>query len=361
MTNNIISKDYTAFLEDLKNRVTSSRYKAALSVNKELILLYHHLGSEILSSQEKHGWGAKIIDQLSRDIQSAFPEMKGFSTRNLKYMRKFAEEYPDSEFVQEVLAQLTWYHNMTLLDKVPDKQNRLFYVKHAIEHGWSRNIMVMQIESGLHKRQGQAVTNFRDKLPSLQSDLAHYTLKDPYIFDFLSIGDEAHEREVEKALIQHMEKFLLELGAGFAFVGRQYHLEVGEQDFYIDLLFYHLKLRCFVVIELKDKDFKPEYAGKLNFYLSAVDDLVKHPGDQPSIGLILCKSKNNVLAEYALRDMTKPIGLAEYKLTEALPEEIKTALPSIEELEEELTKGSQASYTLKIGNQPRVKKETKQH
>lgn len=254
-------------------------------------------------------------------------------------MRKFAAEYQDPKFVQEVLAQLTWYHNMTLLDKVPDKQNRLFYVKHVIEYGWSRNIMVMQIESALHKRQGQAITNFKNKLPSPQSNLAHYTLKDPYIFDFLSIGDEAQEREVEKVLIHHMEKFLLELGVGFAFVGRQYHLEVGDQDFYIDLLFYHLKLRCFVVIELKDKDFKPEYVGKMNFYLSAVDDLIKHQSDQPSIGLILCKSKNNVLVEYALRDTTKPIGLAEYKLTEALPEDIKTALPSIEELEAELSKG----------------------
>lgn len=334
----ITSKDYITFLEDLKSRVSSSRYKAGLSVNKELISLYHHIGSEILKSQEKYGWGAKIIDHLSKDLRSVFPEIKGFSTRNLKYMRKFAEEYPDSEFVQEVLAQLTWYHNMTLLDKVPDKQNRLFYVKHAIEHGWSRSIMVTQIENALHKRQGQAITNFKDKLFAPQSDLAHYTLKDPYIFDFLSIGDEAHEREVEKALIHHMEKFLLELGAGFAFVGRQYHLEVGNQDFYIDLLFYHLKLRCFFVIELKDKDFKPEYAGKMNFYLSAIDDLIKHPSDNPSIGLILCKSKNNVLAEYALRDMTKPIGLAEYKLAEALPENLKVALPTIEELEAELAK-----------------------
>jgi predicted nuclease of restriction endonuclease-like (RecB) superfamily len=338
MNNSIMSQDYLAFLEDLKDRVASSRYKAALSVNKELILLYYHMGSEILKSQEKHGWGAKIIDQLSRDLQSAFPEMKGFSTRNLKYMRKFAEEYPDPEFVQQVVAQLPWGHNIFLMDLVSDKQNRLFYMKRAIEYGWSRNVMVMQIETALHKRQGQAITNFKQKLPSPQSDLVHYTLKDPYIFDFLSIGAEAHEREVEKALIHHMEKFLLELGAGFAFVGRQYHLEVGDQDFYIDLLFYHLKLRCFVVIELKDKDFKPEYAGKLNFYLSAVDDLIKHPSDQPSIGLILCKSKNNVLAEYALRDMTKPIGLAEYKLTEAIPEEIKTALPSVEELEAELAK-----------------------
>jgi predicted nuclease of restriction endonuclease-like (RecB) superfamily len=325
-------------LSDLKERVASSRYKAALTVNKELILLYHHIGMQILEAQNKAGWGTKIIEQLSKDLVSAFPEMKGFSVRNLRYMRKFAEEYPDSQFVQEALAQLTWYHNVTLLDKISDKQIRLFYVKHAIEHGWSRNIMVMQMELSLHKRQGQAVTNFKDKLPSPQSDLAHYTLKDPYIFDFLSIGDKAHEREVEKALVYHMEKFILELGTGFAFVGRQYHLEVGDQDFYIDLLFYHLKLRCFVVIELKDKDFKPEYAGKMNFYLSCVDDLVKHETDQPSIGLILCKSKNNILAEYALRDMTKPIGLAEYRLQDALPENLQTALPTIEELEAELAK-----------------------
>ncbi len=264
--------------------------------------------------------------------------MKGFSTRNLKYMRKFAEEYLDVEFVQEPLAQLTWYHNITLLEKIESHEIRLFYVKKAIEHGWSRNIMVIQIELGLHKRQGKAITNFKEKLPSSQSDLAHYTLKDPYIFDFLSIGKDAHEREVEKGLVGHMEKFLLELGEGFAFVGRQFHLDVGDEDFYIDLLFYHLKLRCFIVIELKDNKFKPEYAGKMNFYLSAVDNLLKHSTDQPSIGLILCKSKNNVLAEYTLRDMTKPIGLAEYRITENLPENIKTALPTIEELEAELSK-----------------------
>lgn len=338
MSKRIIDQEYNQFLTDLKDRIASSRYKAALSVNRELILVYHHIGSQILEAQAKEGWGTKVIDQLSKDLRSEFPEMKGFSTRNLKYMRKFAEEYPDSQFVQVVLAQLTWYHNVTLLDKISDKNIRLFYVKHAIEYGWSRNIMVMQIELSLHKRQGQAITNFKDKLPSPQSDLAHYTLKDPYIFDFLSVGKEAHEREIEKALVYHMEKFILELGAGFAFVGRQYHLEVGGQDFYIDLLFYHLKLRCFVVIELKDKDFKPEYAGKMNFYLSCVDDLVKHETDQPSIGLILCKNKNNILAEYALRDMTKPIGLAEYRLEDALPENLQTALPTIEELEAELAK-----------------------
>ena len=334
----IIDQEYNKLFLELKTRVTASRYRAAVKVNNELINLYHHIGNIILQSQEKEGWGAKIIDQLSRDLRKEFPEMKGFSTRNLKYMRKFAAEYPNIEFVQEVLAQLTWYHNITLLDKVSDKQVRIFYVKQAIEHGWSRNIMVMQIEKALHKRQNRAITNFKDKLPSPQSDLANYTLKDPYLFDFLSIGDEAHEREVEKALVYHMEKFILELGAGFAFVGRQYHLEVGKQDFYIDLLFYHLKLRCFVVIELKDKDFKPEYAGKMNFYLSAVDDIIKHETDRPSIGLILCKTKNNVLAEYTLRDMTKPIGLAEYRLEDSLPDDIKTSLPTIEELESELSK-----------------------
>ncbi len=338
MNKTITDNNYVQLLDDLKIRVATARYKAALSVNSELVLLYHHIGTQILNAQQKHGWGAKIIDQLSKDLRSEFPESKGFSTRNLKYMRKFTEEYPAVSFVQEVLAQLTWYHNITLLEKVPDKQTRLFYANMAAMHGWSRNVMVIQIETALHKRQGQAVTNFNNKLPPPQSDLAQNTLKDPYIFDFLSVGKEAHEREVEKALINHMEKFLLELGAGFAFVGRQYNLEVAGQDFYIDLLFYHLKLRCYVVIELKDGDFKPEYAGKMNFYLSAIDDLVKHPSDQPSIGLILCKSKNNVLAEYTLKDMTKPIGLAEYKLTEALPEEIKTNLPTIEQLEAELAK-----------------------
>ncbi|MBP9776496.1 MAG: YhcG family protein [Candidatus Rhabdochlamydia sp.] len=333
-----IDKQYKEFLENLKQQVYQRRYQAARQVNKELIILYHHIGSEILRQQNEQGWGSKVIDQLSKDLRSEFPEMKGFSTRNLKYMRRFAEEYPNLEFVQQVAALLPWFHIATVMDKVTNIEDQIFYMRNAAQYGWSRNIMIMQIEAKLHKRQGQAITNFKDKLPLPQSDVAHHTLKDPYIFDFLSLGHEAHEREVEKALIQHMEKFLMELGAGFAFVGRQYHLEVGNQDFYIDLLFYHLKLRCFVVIELKDKDFKPEYAGKMNFYLSAVDDLLKHPSDNPSIGLILCKTKNNVLAEYALRDMTKPIGLAEYRLDEALPEYIKTELPTIEELEAELSK-----------------------
>ncbi|WP_386086826.1 MULTISPECIES: PDDEXK nuclease domain-containing protein [unclassified Wolbachia] len=336
----IIGKEYTEFLEQLKEHIAISRYKAARTVNKELLLLYHYIGTRILEKQKSQSWGSKVIEQLSRDLKAEFPEMKGFSTRNLKYMRQFAVEYQDIEFGQQLVAQLPWGHNVFLMDLVQDKEARLFYIKEAIEHGWSRNIMVMQIELGLHKRQGKAITNFEEKLPSPQSDLAHYTLKDPYIFDFLSIGKDAHEREVEKGLVGHMEKFLLELGEGFAFVGRQFHLDVGNKDFYIDLLFYHLKLRCFIVIELKDKDFKPEYAGKMNFYLSAVDDLLKHSTDQPSIGLILCKSKDDVLAKYTLKDINKPIGLAEYRITENLPENIKTALPTIEELEAELSKVS---------------------
>lgn len=338
MSETVITKEYAAFLTGLKERVAASRYKAALSVNKELILLYHHIGTEILARQQKHGWGAKIIDQLSKDLMSAFPEMKGFSTRNLKYMRLFAETYPDLEFVQQLVAQLPWGHNVYLLNLIKEPGERLFYAKKAIEHGWSRSVLVHQIELNLYRREGKAITNFKSKLPSPQSDLAQNTLKDPYIFDFLGIGDEAHERDVENALMRHMRKFLLELGAGFAFVGQQYHLEVGGDDFYIDLLFYHLKLRCFVVIELKADKFKPEHSGKMNFYFSVLDDQLKHPSDNSSIGLILCKTKNHVTAEYALRDVNKAISLAEYKLTDALPSHLQTTLPTVEALEAELSK-----------------------
>ncbi len=338
MTKNIINQEYNKFLSDLKERVVSSRYKAALNVNKELILLYHHIGTQILDAQGKKGWGAKVIDHLSKDLASEFPEMKGFSTRNLKYMRKFASEYPDAQFVQQLVAQLPWGHIVTIMYSTADEDERMFYINETRINGWSRNILSIQIETNLFKRQGNAVTNFNDKLPSPQSDLAQNTLKNPYLFDFLSLGKNAHEREVEKGLVAHIEKFLLELGEGFAFLGRQYHLQVEDQDFYIDLLFYHIKLRCFVVIELKAGKFKPEYAGKMNFYLSAVDDMLRSPGDNPSIGLILCRSKVGVVAEYALRDMTKPIGLAKYRLQDALPENLQTALPTIEEIEAELAK-----------------------
>lgn len=334
----IATSEYNTLLNDLKNRVTSSRYKAAVSVNKELILLYHHIGCEILNAQSNKGWGAKVIDQLSKDLRSEFPEMKGFSSQNLKYMRKFAEEYKIDEISQQRVDQIPWGHLVTLLYDVKDKQERCFYISETVENGWSRNILSMQVETNLFKRQGNAISNFNEKLATPHSDLAHATLKNPYLFDFLSLGKNAFEREVEKGLVAHIEKFLLELGEGFAFLGRQYHLQVEDQDFYIDLLFYNIKLRSFVVVELKSGKFKPEYAGKMNFYLSAVDDLLRHPSDNPSIGLILCRSKVGVLAEYTLRDMTKPIGLAEYRLDEQLPENIKTALPSIEELEAELSK-----------------------
>ncbi|GIX46032.1 MAG: hypothetical protein KatS3mg131_0243 [Candidatus Tectimicrobiota bacterium] len=265
-----------------------------------------------------------------------FGNLNGYSPRNLKYMRAFAEAYPDEQFVQEVLAQITWYHNITLLDKVKDPQERLWYIQQTIEHGWSRNVLVHQIESGLYRRQGQAITNFERTLPAPQSDLARSLVKDPYVFDFLTLGPQAQERDLERALLEHLRDFLLELGTGFAFVGSQYRLEVGGEEFYIDLLFYQLRLRCYVVIDLKIGEFRPEYAGKMNFYLSAVDDLLRHPEDRPSIGLILCKSKNRLVAEYALRDLSKPMGVATYRVTEALPSELQEGLPSLEELEAEL-------------------------
>jgi predicted nuclease of restriction endonuclease-like (RecB) superfamily len=262
--------------------------------------------------------------------------MKGFSPRNLKYMRAFAEAWPDSEFVQGVLAQLPWYHQLALLDKLADAESRAWYAAKAIEHNWSRNVLVMQIESGLLERQGKAVTNFEARLPKAQSDLARESLKDPYRFDFLNLGEEAQERAVESALVRHVTEFLLELGAGFAFVGRQVLVDVGGEEFFIDLLFYHLKLRCYVVIELKTGKFKPEHLGQLGFYLTAVDRQIKGDQDNPSIGLLLCKSKNKVVAEYALSDKNQPMGIAEYKLQEALPAELETDLPSIEQIEREL-------------------------
>jgi len=338
MANNITDNNYKKFLDELKSRVHTSRYKAALSANREMILLYHHIGTEILRSQEKHGWGARVIEQLSLDLRSEFPDMKGFSPQNLKYMKRFAKEYTAEEIGQRAVDQLPWGHNIALMYEIKDKTEREFYIQKVKEHGWSRDVLSMQIETDLYRREGKATTNFSANLPAPQSDLAKDTLRNPYLFDFLSLGKDAHEREVEKALVAHIERFLLELGEGFAFLGRQYHIQVEDQDFYLDLLFYHLKLRSFFVVELKSGKFKPEYAGKMNFYLSAVDDLLRQPGDNPSIGLILCRSKVGVLAEYALRDLTKPIGLAEYKLTELLPKEIKTSLPSIEELEVEFSK-----------------------
>lgn len=335
---------YSDWLSDLKGRIHSAQQRSTLAVNRELVLLYWQIGRDILSRQSQQGWGTKVIERLAQDLRTAFPDMKGFSPRNLKYMRAFAEAWPDAEFVQGVLAQLPWYHQIALLDKLPGPETRRWYASKAIEHNWSRNILVMQIESRLLERNGNAVSNFETHLPKAQSDLARESLKDPYRFDFLGLTIDAQEREIENALVKHVTDFLLELGAGFAFVGKQVLLDVGGDEFFIDLLFYHLKLRCYVVVELKAGKFKPEHLGQLSFYLAAVDAQLKHPQDGPTIGLLLSKSKNKVVAEYALRDNARPISVAEYQLRESLPAELQASLPSIEQIERELA-GSEAGVT----------------
>lgn len=331
---------YAELLNTLKERIRASQVRAVLSVNRELVMLYWQIGQEILTRQANENWGSKVIDRLAADLRREFPDMQGFSPRNLKYMRTFAEAYPDKQFVQQAVAQIPWGHNVRILDYVKGYDEREWYIRETIKNGWSRNILVLQIKSNLYRRQGKAVSNFRKTLPPPQSDLAHQVLKDPYIFDFLTIDKETHERALEKELVNHITKFLLELGAGFAFVGKQFRMEISGQDFYIDLLFYHTRLHCYVVVELKVGEFKPEYAGQINFYLSALDDLIKAPGDNPSIGIILCATKDRILAEYALRDMRKPIGVAEWKtkLTRTLPAKLKKNLPTIEEIEAELAK-----------------------
>lgn len=328
---------YMDWLADLKTRIHTAQQRAALAVNRELVLLYWQIGQDILARQAAQGWGAKVIERLSQDLRSAFPEMKGFSRANLMYMRAFAAAWPDEQIVQQAVGQLPWGHNLVLLSQLKDRAQRLAYAESAITHGWSRNVLNIHIETRLLERSGKAATNFELTLPKPQSDLARESLKDPYRLDFLGLSREAGERAIENALVKHVTEFLLELGAGFAFVGRQVLLNVGGDEFFIDLLFYHLKLRCYVVIELKGGKFKPEHLGQLSFYLTAVDEQVKHPQDNPTIGLLLCKSKNKVVAEYALRQNTQPLGVAEYKLIESLPPELATDLPSIEQIEQELT------------------------
>lgn len=326
---------YATLLGALKDRIRTARLRAAVAVNQELVLLYWSIGFDILGRQTAEGWGARVIDRLSLDLRRDFPEMTGLSARNLKYMRSFAEAYPDRSIVQQVVAQLPWGHNVRLVESVKDPAERLWYARQAIEYGWSRNVMAHQIESELFRRQGKAITNFERTLPSPQSELAQELIKDPYSFDFLALGPDISERDLERGLLEHLRALILELGKGFAFVGSQYHLEVGGQDYYVDLLFYHLRLRCFVVFELKIEEFKPEFAGKMNFYLSAVDEQLRHEDDKPSIGIILCEGKNEVIVEYALRDSAKPMGVAEYKLSPALPVQLQAELPTIEEFARE--------------------------
>jgi len=328
-------KDYETFLSDLKTRIRAAQVQAALAVNRELVLLYWQIGQDILTRQQQQGWGAKVIDTLAKDLQREFPEMKGFSSRNLKYMRAFAEAYSD-DIVQQAAAQIPWFHNCVLLDKVKDTQERLWYARQTVEHGWSRNVLVHQIESGLYRRMGGAITNFDRALPPPQSDLATQLLKDPYHLGFLDITASVQERELERALVERIREFLLELGVGFAFVGSQYHLEVDGDDYYIDMLFYHLKLRCYVVIDLKVTEFQPEFSGKMNFYISAVDDLLRHPEDRATIGIILCKGKKKTAVEYALRDVNRPIGVSTYQLQDSLPSELGGNLPTVEQLEMKL-------------------------
>jgi predicted nuclease of restriction endonuclease-like (RecB) superfamily len=332
---------YREWFADVKARVHAAQQRAALAVNQELLGLYWQLGRDILERQEREGWGARVVEHLARDLKAEFPEVKGFSPRNLKYMRSFAEAWPDREMVQQLLHKVPWFHLCTLLDKVRDPVERDWYVRACIQHGWSRSVLVMQIETEAYRRQGKALTNFEQKLPKPQSDLARETLKDPYRFDFLRLGAEALERDIEAALVQHVTQFLLELGAGFAFVGRQVMLNVGGEEFFMDLLFFHLKLRCFVVVELKATDFKPEHTGQLGFYLTAVDAQLKAPSDAPTIGLLLCKSKNKVVAEYALRGATNPMGIAEYQLVESLPKDLEASLPSVEQIERKLMEGTE--------------------
>lgn len=331
------SNEYLATIEQVKQEIKAAQYKAAVHVNTELIMLYHSIGCVINAHKS---WGNKFIENLAQDIKLEFPQTTGYSVRNLKYMSKFAQLFPDAEFVQASLAQITWYHNIALMDKVKDADAYLWYAVQTAKNGWSRNVLVHQIESGLYQRQALAekISNFENRLPSPQSELAVQTMKDPYIFDFIPFKEDMVERDIERVLVQDVTKLLLELGTGFAFLGNQYHLNVGGDDFYIDLLFYNLNLRCYVVIELKTGEFKPEYAGQLNFYLSAVDGILKKEADNPSIGLLLCKSKNDLVAEYSLKDMSKPIGVSEYKITSTLPEELEQQLPSVEDLQKRIQK-----------------------
>lgn len=323
---------YPALLAQIKRRIGDSRLRAALSVNRELNLLYWSIGRDILARQNQQGWGAKIVDRLAADLTRLFPEMRGFSARNLKYMRAFAQTWPDAEIVQQLVALLPWGHNLRLIDTVKADREREWYARQALQHGWSRNVLVHQIESGLYARQGRALTNFSRTLPAQQSELAQQIVKDPYAFDFLSLGPQAKERDLELGLIDHLRSLIMELGKGFAFVGNQYRLEIGGEDYFIDLLFYHLHLRCFVVFELKMEEFKPEFAGKMNFYLSAIDDTLRHADDRPTIGIVLCKSRNRIVVEYALRDSLKPLGVAEYKLSAALPARLRKQLPTAADL-----------------------------
>ena len=348
MTSLLTNADYVAWLQQIKQRISSARIGVALAANRELIRFYWDLGEMIAAKQLESQWGDKVIPQLSRDLQRDFPDLKGLSASNLKYCLRFFQFYCGAgtkiissntdinPFSQQPVDQIPWGHNILIFTKCGSLEEAGFYIGQTLEQGWSRDVLAMQLKSNLYTRTGKAITNFSRTLPSPQSDLAQQTLKDPYTFDFMAMTEPFNERDVELQLTQHITQFLLELGKGFAFIGRQYHVEVAGNDYYIDLLFYHVSLKCYVVVELKNRRFIPEYAGKLNFYLSAVDSLLKRDDDQPTIGLLLCRDKNNIEVEFALRDMNKPMGVSEYTLVESLPDNLKGALPTVEEIESDL-------------------------
>lgn len=357
---NVFNQEYKKWLKEIKEKVKSAQIRAALAANRELIDFYYDLGRMIVEKDAV--WGSGLLERLSIDLNKEFPQMKGFSVTNLKYCRlffKYVSKSPQTgdeseetkspqagdEFevvrkkhLYQAVRQIPWGHIKLLINKVKDPDEALFYINQTVENGWSRDALSLQIKSDLFKRQGNAVTNFRDTLPDSMSNIVQQTIKDPYMFDFMTMTKPYVEKDIEKKLIDNISNFLLELGKGFAFVGRQYHLEVGESDYYIDLLFYHIKLKCYVVVELKNKKFIPEYAGKLNFYLSAVDSYVKESDDNPTIGILLCRDKNNIEAEFSLRDIGKPMGVSEFEILEQLPENIKSSLPTVEEIEAELRK-----------------------
>lgn len=373
-----LDADYKNWISEVKLKVRSSQIKAAMAVNSALIIFYWELGKMLSDKISQSKWGDKIIENVSKDLKKEFPEMKGFSVTNLKYSKRFYEYFQlspqvvgelkninfqiNSQFatdlqgfekqecifsqqvvdefalaiISNIVSQIPWGHITIIITKIKDIKEALFYIEKTKENNWSRDTLSLQIKSNLYQRKGAAITNFRHTLPEPFSDLAQQTLKDPYVFDFLQLSETFIEKDIENQLVNHIRQFLLELGKGFAFVGQQYHLEIAEKDYYLDLLFYHIKLKCYVVIELKNTSFMPEYAGKLNFYLSAVDSILKEKEDKPSIGILLCRDKNNIEAEFALRDINKPIGVSEFELTQTLPENLQSSLPSIEELENNL-------------------------
>lgn len=362
-SNTLLPNGYEQWRKDIEHLIDTAKLHTALNVNVGTLTLYWNIGKSILQKQEQEGWGKQVIEQLSKDLISRYPDDRGYSVRNLRYMKRFASAYPDfpilqvplaelkelpilqaslaelknegREFVQVPLAQISWYHHISLLPKVKDEAQRAYYITETAQNGWSRDVMLLQIDNGYIHAKGHAINNFEQTLPPLQSDLARYIFKDPYNFSFIGTVALQNELDVEKSLTSKITDFLLEMGRGFAYIGRQYHISVGGDDYYIDLLMYHLKLHCYVVVELKAVEFKPEFVSKLNFYISAVDDLVKSPEDKPTIGLLLCRTKSNKKAEFSLRGITQPMGIAQYE-TEKLFADVASALPQIEEIENKL-------------------------